>query len=131
MEETGLGSEDEDEDLKVKEFEQDYNTLSTPRLRLLEAQLFDEQTHLESRREEEDETDLLENILEQNREEVADFQSNLKSSLNFSCRSMLRMRINLFFANSTLQLIIFKNGNIDPPKRTTKWKASMESRKRN
>jgi hypothetical protein len=78
MEEEELGFEfaaeesDGERDLtKLKDFEEDLKTLSTPRLRLLEAQVFEDQTHLESRREVEDETDLLENIMEQNREEVA------------------------------------------------------------
>lgn len=54
-------------------FEEDLSTLSTARLRLLEAQVFDDQTHLECHAEAEagaDETDLLENLMEHNREEV-------------------------------------------------------------
>jgi hypothetical protein len=62
-----------------EEFEEDLNVVSTPRLRLLEAQFLDIQTQSEANKSEEDETELLESILDQNSGEVFHHLIDLQS----------------------------------------------------
>jgi hypothetical protein len=96
-----------------QDFEEDLNVVSTPRLRLLQAQFLDIQTQSEAKKGDEDETELLESILEQNNGEVA---HHLLRSHRW-CRSMLKTTIFHFFASWTQRLRIFKDGKIGPRRR--------------